>query len=205
LNRAESTDNGVAPDVPMNDTLIHEFYEHFNDRRVAAAAALIADDAVLELTPGHRVVGGCGYTRFAESWIAAFPNARFCVDRIEHRGGALSEVYLLATGTHRGVLDFAPYRFQPSGVDAVLHIRDLLEIHAGKITASALTIDLNDLIRQFSIVDFEELAKRLEAIRVLASELALETRDPLRRRDVANRLGPELDAARRALRPHFYR
>jgi len=200
------TDNGVAPDTAderhAHPRVLRALQRR---RRVADAAALIADDAVLELTPGHRVVGGGGYTRFAESWIAAFPNARFCVDRIEHRGGALAEVYLLATGTHRGVLDFAPYRFSPSGVDAALHIRDLLEIHAGKITASVLTIDLNDLIRQFSVIDFEELGKRLEAIRVLAGELALEMRDPVRRRDVANRLGPELDAARRALRPHFYR
>jgi len=185
--------------------LISDYYRHFNDRSIADAAALIADNAALELAPGRRETGRDGYLRFVEWWTAAFPNARFSVERIEDRSDTLFEVYLVATGTHQGMLDFGTYRFRPSGVDAILHVRELLDIEAGKITASVFSVDLNDLIMQFSTVDFDELAQRLATIRSLTSELAGAGQDTLRRREVANRLGPELDAARRALRPHFYR
>jgi len=117
----------------------------------------------------------------------------------------MAEVYLLATGTHRGSLEFGVYRFRPSGAEAALHVRELLDIRDGWIVSSALTVDLNDLVSQLTQVDYGALAHHLERIRALDDELAHATGDPTRQRHVANRLGVELDAARRAIRPHFYR
>jgi len=51
----------------------------------------------------------------------------------------------------------------------------------------------------------DDLAGHLERIRALSDELAQAVDDPARQRHVVNRLGLELDAARRAIRPHFYR
>ena len=112
---------------------------------------------------------------------------------------------MLATGTHQGTLDFGPYRFRPGGAKATLHLRELLDIRNGTVVSSALTADLNDLVTQLSRVDYGELAGRLARIRALSDELAQATGDPARQRHIVNRLGVELDAARRAIRPHFYR
>lgn len=189
----------------MSETLIRHYYQSFNERRFADAAALLTDDAVLEVIPVGHDHGGAGYLRFVASWIAAFPNATFSIERIEQRGETMCEVYLLATGTHRGVLDFGTYRFKPTGADAVLHVRELLDIRNGKIIASVMSVDHNDLTTQLVKVDYDELVRRLDRIRALSDELVHTIGDEPRQRDVVSRLGTEVDAARRALRPHFHR
>ena len=166
---------------------------------------LFTDHAVLELIPAGQEHGGAGYLRFAESWIAAFPNAKFSLERIEQRGETICEVYLLATGTHRGVLDFGQYRFKPTDADAVLHVRELLDIREGKITAWVMSVYVNDLVKQLVKVDYVELVRRLDRIRALSDELMHSVGDVPWQREVISRLGTEVDAARRALRPHFNR
>jgi len=189
----------------MHDSMIQRYYDAFNGRRFADAAALFADDADVQLMPGEPAVGGAGYMKFAEAWIRAFPNATFAVQRIQPRSETMAEVYLLATGTHCGAFDFGVYRFKESGADAVLHLRELLDIQDGRITVSVLTVDMNDLVSQLTRVDYDELARRINRIRVLGDELAQAGGDATRQRHVANRLGIEVDAARRLLRPHFNR
>ena len=189
----------------MTTSLIRQYYGWFNERRLSDAAGLFADDADVELIPGERAQGGSGYLRFAYAWVSAFPDATFAIQQIEHRTETLAEVYLLATGTHQGTLDFGPYRFRPGGAKATLHVRELLDIRNGKIVSSALTADLNDLVTQLSRVDYDELAGHLERIRALSDDLAHAADDPARQRHIVNRLGVELDAARRATRPHSYR
>jgi hypothetical protein len=70
---------------------------------------------------------------------------------------------LLATGTHRGVLDFGSYRLKPTGADAVLHLRELLDVRGEKIAGSVLTFNVNDLVNHLTSVDYDELAKRVDA------------------------------------------
>jgi predicted ester cyclase len=189
----------------MQESLIERYYDAFNRRRLAEAAALFADDADLELMPGEHGVGGAGYMKFAAAWIHAFPNAAFTVQRIQPRGETMTEVYLLATGTHCGTFHFGAYRFGESGTEAVLHLRELLDIRDGRITASVLTVDMNDLVTQLTRVDYVELARRIDRIRALGEELEQAVGDATRQRHVANKLGVEVDAARRLLRPHFNR
>jgi len=117
----------------MTTSLIRQYYGYFNERRFLDAAGLFADDADVELIPGERAQGGSGYLRFAHAWISAFPDATFAIQQIEHRTETLAEVYLLATGTHQGTLDFGPYRFRPGGAKATLHVRELLDIRNGTI------------------------------------------------------------------------
>jgi len=189
----------------MNTALIRRYYECFNTRRFAEAAALFAEDAELELIPLGRDRGQTGYLRFAETWVRAFPNAIFSVERIEPQRDTIAEVYLLATGTHQGVLDLGTYRFRPTEIDARLRVRELLDIRDGKITASVLSIDLNDLVAQLVKVDYNELANRIERIWTLREDLTRAIGDVPREREVVSQLGIEVDAARRALRPYFKR
>jgi hypothetical protein len=66
-----------------------------------------------------------------------------------------------------------------------------------------LRIDLGDLIRQLAAADYTDLIQKLERIKQLGDELSQAQGDAARQRDIANRLGAALDAARKALRPHF--
>jgi len=187
------------------DARIRHYYDCFNKRRLADAAALFTADAELEgniAVPGR---GSSGYLQLADAWIRAFPDATLSVESIEPRGETMREVYLLAKGRHCGTLDVGSYHFKPSGADAVLHVRELLDLSGGQIRASSITVEFMDVVRQLTIVDYDELERRLKRIQGLAEELAHAAGEPLERRDVAERLGTELDAARRVIRPHYNR
>jgi predicted ester cyclase len=190
----------------MTDALIRRYYACFNERRFTDAAALFANDALLEHIPfGQQDYGVDGYVRFANAWIAAFPDGTFAVERVERRDETMFEVHLLATGTHLGIFDIGIYQFKPTSTKATLRLRELLNIRDAKIAASTLSFDLGDLISQLSTVNYTELTARLERVRQLHDELLRAEGDVARERDIADRLGPELDAARRALRPHYNR
>ena len=190
----------------MSETLIRHYYACFNERRFEDATKLFREDALLEHIPfGKKHRGRDGYIRFAQAWGWAFPDAALIVDRIDRRSETMFDVHLLGTGTHRGVLDVGLFQFQPKGAKATLRLRELLDIKDDAIISSSISLDLNDLITQLSTVDFSELTARLERIRRLTDELNCAQGDAARQQDVIDRLGPELDAARRALRPHYNR
>ena len=190
----------------MSETLIRQYYTSFNERRFKDAAKLFTDDAFLEHIPfGKPHRGKDGYLRFANAWDAAFPDGMLVVDRIDRRSDTLFDVHLVSTGTHRGILDVGIFQFKPTGAKSTLRLRELLDIKDGTIVSSSVSFDLNDLISQLSTVDYSELTARLERIRRLTDELGRAQGDAARQRDVADRLGLELDAARRALRPHYNR
>jgi len=191
----------------MSDTLIRQYCACFNERRLHEAADLFAIDTVFEYpsqTPTPR--GGEGYLRFAEMWLRAFPDGQLTIDHVEQRGETICEVDLVGTGTHTGDFDLGPYGvFQATGARATLRFRQLLEVRAGKITYSSLSFDIQALIREVVTVDDAQLMACLERIRHLTDELARVQGDAERRRGVIDRLGRELDAARRVVRPYFHR
>ena len=190
----------------MTETLLRSYYACFNERRFTDASKLFTEDAVLEHLPfGKQHRGKEGYIRFAQAWGAAFPDATLVVDRIDRRSDTMFDVHLVGTGTHRGMLDIGIFQFKPTGTKTTLRLRELVDIKDGHIVSSSLSIDLNDLITQLSIVDYSELTARLERVRQLTDELSRAQGDAALQRDVADRLGPQLDAARRALRPHYNR
>lgn len=188
------------------ESLIHHYYECFNERRFADAAKLFADDALVEHFPfGQQHRGPDGYLMFADAWSAAFPDARITIGRIDRRSDCLCDAHVVSHGTHRGLLDTGTFQFKPTGAKATLRLRELLTIQDGRITGSTLSIGLNDLVNELSVVNYAELAVRLERIRQLTDELQSASGDTERQGDVAVRLGFELDAARRVLRPHYNR
>jgi predicted ester cyclase len=190
--------------IPLVDTILRAYYTAFNQRRFADAATLLTPDAMLDHVPFGQQRGGDAYVRFATTWCLAFPDAALTVERVDQRGENIVDVHLLGTGTHLGLLDFGSYRFKPTGTVARLHMRETLTIADDKIAASTLSFDVNDLVAQLSPVDYTELIARLKRIRQLSDEL-FRSSDSARERDIVSQLGPELDAARRALRPHYNR
>jgi hypothetical protein len=54
---------------------------------------------------------------------------------------------LLATGTHRGVLDLGSYRLKPTGADAAVDLGELLELRGEKIAGPMLTFNVNDFVK----------------------------------------------------------
>jgi predicted ester cyclase len=130
--------------------LIREYYTCFNERRFTDAAELFSEDAVLEHGPlGQRQHGGAGYIHVAKMWVEAFPDARLNILHVEQHGDTICEVDLIGTGTHQGIFDVGPNgTFKPTGAQATLRLRELLEIRVGKITYSSVSFDLHELIRQ---------------------------------------------------------
>lgn len=183
-------------------SLVKRYYEYFNARRFSDAAALFADDARVEFSPGAPWIGPAGYLRFAETWTAAFPDATLAIESVNWGSETVCEVYLRASGKHTGTFAFGRFRFQPTSATAVLRIRELLDVEKGRITASMISLDFNNLVRQLALINYDDVLAHLERIVALRDELSLATTDDVRR-DVTRRLGNELDGARKALRPHF--
>lgn len=187
----------------MTDTVIRLYYDWFNERKFMDAAALFADDATFEAPFGQPEPGRTGYLHFTSAWTQAFPTAKFTIDRIDDPTAAMREVYLFASGTHHDTLHLGPYHFKPTGADAVLHVRELLEFRHDRIVGSTVTVALNDLTSQLVRVNYHDLAQRLERIGRLNAALTDALGDMGRERTIASQLGVEIDAARRALRPYF--
>jgi predicted ester cyclase len=187
-------------------TVIRRYYEYFNTRCFAEAAALFADDAVLEQMPfQRRQQGGAAYLQFAHMWTRAFPDAVIAIERIQ-RTSAVYEISVLASGTHRGDLDLGgSVVFKATGFEASFQLRELLEIRDGRIAFSCLSFDFQDIVHQLVSVDESLLLEHLARVRACEQQLRSGAADGSRRRELLDRLGLELDAARRVVRPYFSR
>jgi len=84
-------------------------------------------------------------------------------------------------------------------------MRQLMEIREGRITYTSLSMDLNGLTRQLNRIDYDHLTACLDGIRELAVELTAAGADPEHQREIAERIGQALDAARHVVRPQFRR
>jgi predicted ester cyclase len=154
----------------------------------------------------QRAHGYAAYAQFTDTWLRAFPDAQFTMKHVEQRSEQMCEVDLIATGTHTGVLDLGNLGLlKPSGVRLTLVLRELLEIRDGKILYASLAFDINHLVRQLNRVDYTKLMGCLDTIRQLTEEFARAPDDTERQRDVTERLGRALDAARLVVRPQFRR
>jgi predicted ester cyclase len=191
----------------IGDQLVRDYYRYFNERRVVTAETLFAPDAVVEMPPFvQHAQGGGAYAQFADTWLRAFPDAVFTIAHVEQRNETMCEVDLIATGTHSGLLDLGTIGvLQPSGVRLTLGLRELLDIRNGQIVYASLSFDLNGLIRQLKRIDYDRLIGSLDSIRQLADELGNVSADSEQQRDVIERLGRALDAARHIVRPQFRR
>lgn len=189
----------------MTDQLIRDYYRCFNERRLVDAGALFTARALVDMPPFVQgATGAAAYAQFTDAWLRAFPDAQFMIERVDQRGDTMCEVDLRATGTHTGLLDLGTYVvLKPSGVRVTLRLRELLDIREGLITYASLPFDSNQLVRELNQIDYRKVAGCLAAVWDLADELAKAQGDVDRRRDVTERLGRALDAARQAVRPQF--
>jgi len=189
----------------MSETQIRTYYSCFNERRFRDAAAMFTSDAVVLHVPfGQHERGARAYLRFTETWIRAFPDAVLIPQQIKSRGETLWDVDLRASGTHLGALELGLFgTFKPSGAETTLHVRELLDLRDGQIVYSSLSLDIQALIQQLTIVDDKILLAHLDRIGELRGDLVRVADNPSRRREVIQRLGRELDATRHVVRPHF--
>ena len=194
--------------MDQHDSVIRRFYEYFNQRRFAEAAALFRDDALLEHVPLRRQErGGAGYLAFVHMWINAFPDAVLTVVEVAGRGVNTYEVELSAEGTHLGALDMGGFGvFKPTGTKASLRMRQIFEIDGESIVFSSLSFDLQDIVHQLVTVDVPKLLDHVRRIHQLGEKLAVTQQDDIvERSNLTDRLGTELDTARRVVRPYFIR
>ena len=198
----------MPEDDAVCEAVVRQLYASFNARQIDAAAALFRHDAVLEHLPvGRQQHGPGGYREFVGMWLNAFPDASVDVEHVTFRGGSRCEVDLRVRGTHQGALDLGGYGpFKPTGASGELRMRQMIEIDGERITFSSLSFDVHDIVQQLVSIDVPALLKRLEKIHDLHTRLAgVPAGDTSTRRIVLDRLGSELDAARRIVRPYFDR
>ena len=198
----------MSEDDASCEAVVRQLYTAFNARQIDDAAGLFHETAVLEHIPvGREQHGPSGYREFAGMWLKAFPDASVEVERINFRGGKRCEVDLRVRGTHQGGLDLGGYgHFKPTGAMGDMRMRQMIEIDGDRITFSSLSFDVQDIVRQLVSIDVPALLKRLEKLRDLEARLAAVPADDMAtRRAVLDRLGAELDAARRIVRPYFDR
>lgn len=201
--RANQSDS-MHGDGAASRAVIDEYYASFNERRFVDAAALFGDNAVLQQLPQQKQErGSIGYLQFVSAWLKAFPDAAFIVRRVTSDDGRNFEVTLEATGSHRGPLDFSGWVFRPSGMHATFGIRELLEVHEGKIVFSSLTLNLHELVDKLAKVDGAKLIEHIERLRHLAETLREAPSDSMRARELTAAIGAELDAARHVVRPYY--
>ena len=184
------------------------FYQCFNERRLDQAAGLFEAGAILEHVPLRRQQRGPeGFLQFANMWVRAFPDAALTIERTVPRNDTTYEVEILAAGTHLGDFDMGGCGvFKPTGARATLRLRQLLEMHDGRIAYSSLSFDLQDIVQQLVTVDTARLLEHVERIQHMGEKLkAMATADEGERRTLIERIGAELDAARRIIRPQFSR
>ncbi len=133
-----------------DEELIRAYYDHFNARRLADAAALLADDAHLEHENINLVRDGSeNYGLFAQRWLAAFPDLHLTIERIDRVGSEWHEVYLVGEGTHDADFDMGPLGIaKATHRRGRMHLRHLLQVRQGRIASSTLSFDTNNLIRQ---------------------------------------------------------
>lgn len=192
--------------VAPNESAVRLFVDCFNQRRLDAAAALFAPDAVITPVsnrPFER--GGAGLMQLAGIWLAAFPDATLTVEDVISRDERFYEAQLAGSGTHAGVLDLGSLSFRPTGVAARLNLRALFEVRDGLITYCSLSFDVQELVEQLTIVDSAKILEHVERIRKEGERLAAARGHAARCREIVQRLGFEIDAARQAIRPYFKR
>lgn len=186
--------------------LIRRYYALFNERRFDEASTLFTEDAALEQVPFQcRERGGAAYRLFAELWTRAFPDVRATVDEVVRAGEDVVEVQLTCAGTHAGDLAMGGCVFKPTGAKMALRLREILEFRGDRVAASCLSFDLQELAHQLARVDDTQLLAHLSRLRYLEEQLRGVPAESVRRRDLLDRIGRELDAARHVIRPYFSR
>jgi hypothetical protein len=176
----------------------------------SARTTTILDSAAARFHPAARIENGTGQIEYgpegfrllARQWLMAFPDVRVCVGSIRSQGAAMYDVDLVATGTHSGSIAFGPWNFRPSHVVVELPARELFEVANGQFRLASLAFDLQDLVRQMATVDTAKLLEHVARIGQLGELLAAEP-DVTRQREVIDRLGRQLDAARHVVRPYL--
>jgi hypothetical protein len=84
-----------------------------------------------------------------------------------------------------------------------LNLRELLEVRDNRVVFSTLSFDLQQLVDQLTRVDSPRLLNHLEHLRTLGAQLEAAHGDAPRTREVLDRIGRELDAARHIVRPYY--
>jgi hypothetical protein len=188
------------------DRLIHEYVNCFNESRFEDAARLFAGESrFVWISFSDPLRGRDGFLEFARRWTDAFSNGRLEIDRIGNRGDGACTVDLVATGTHSGILEMGNYRFMPTHGSVNIRLHHLFEGANDRFTYASVSLESRALIRQLTTLDLPALDAHLDQIGRLRAELAGAAPDESRLRELGERLGRELDAARHILRPYFRR
>jgi predicted ester cyclase len=196
-------DNVARAHHDASEELIRAHYRDFNARRLDAMLSRFAADAQIEQITGRVGQGPAEYDQFLRRFLEAFPDVQIELAEIQAKTRGFYEVRVIASGLHTGTLAFGTWLFRPTGLHVRLPARELFQIADGRIQFASVSFDLHDLVRQLASVDTEELLQHVARIHQPGQQLAQAGDNPMRKRELIDRLAGELDAARHVARPYF--
>jgi steroid delta-isomerase-like uncharacterized protein len=134
------------------ERIVRTYLDAFNARDWTAHAALLADDAVMEVPgTGERFEGRAAVSASERSWVDAFEDGRIAIDHLAAAGDTVVAEYT-GTGTHTGPLQGPDGEIAPTGRTGVLKLCDVFTIREGRIVAVREYYDTMALLTQLGLV-----------------------------------------------------
>jgi steroid delta-isomerase-like uncharacterized protein len=155
------------------EVVLREIYAAYESRSFECAAAAFAEDAELHNVPtGDSYRGRDGYLQFARGWVAAFPDLRLDVQRLDV-SGSLGVVEYTLRGTHTSALITASGFIPPTWASVEMRVCDVLRIRDGLIVRLDSYFDSATMLRQMGLFPNSPLhsADRRAALDLYATEV----------------------------------
>jgi len=135
-----------------NERIVRAYLDAFNARDWTAHAALLAEDAVMEVPgTGERYRGRDAVSASERAWTDAFEDARIDLDHLAGGGGVVVAEYT-GTGTHTGPLPGPDGEIAPTGRPGTLRLCDVFTIRDGRIVAVREYYDTMALLAELGLV-----------------------------------------------------
>lgn len=134
------------------ESLALEAYTAYNERELERAASCYSEGVRLRSAASGEVLEGrSGYLQLAGRWVAAFPDSRLEVVRVEVSPGAAT-VELVRRGTHTGTLLGSHGHIPPTWAQVELPVCEVLRMEDGLIRSADIYLDTGDLLRQMGLL-----------------------------------------------------
>lgn len=135
------------------ETMVRRYYELFNQRRLDEAERLVDPQAVFTYPFGkEHLIGRAGYRELARRWLEGFPDGRVAITTVLLPDDHTVVTEWIGHGTHLGTLELPGFPpLAPTGVHAQLPMRETVTIADGRIVASRMEFDPDEMLRRLGI------------------------------------------------------
>lgn len=134
------------------ETLVRRYYELFNQRKLDEAERFVDPQAVFTYPVGkEHLIGRAGYRELTRRWLEGFPDARIEITGVHMPDSRSVATNWIGHGTHVGTFELPGFpALPPTGRSTHLPMREIVTIEDGRIIASRMEFDAEELMRRLS-------------------------------------------------------